>query len=73
MSLFNSSCFSVTFGLGAAQVPAVVCDRDKEETASVGVVVCCDGYEEGGKTSITFSTSGESDGLLPEMKVKNTN
>ena len=73
ISLFNSSCFWVTFGLGAARDPAVVCDRDEEETASVGVVVCCDGCEEGGETSITFLTSGESDGLLPEMKVKNTN
>ena len=51
----------------------MVCDRDEEETASVGVVVCWDGYEEGGETSIMFLTSGESDGLLPEMKVKNTN
>ena len=51
----------------------VVCDRGEEGTASVGVVVCCDGDEEGGETSITFSTSDESDGLLPEMKVKNTN
>ena len=36
------------------------------------MVVCCDGDEEEGETSVTFSTSGESDGLLPEMKVKNT-
>ena len=33
----------------------------------------CDGDEEGGETSITFSTSEDSDGLLPEMKVKNAN
>ena len=50
----------------------VVCDRGEEGTASVGVVVCCDGDEEGGETSITFSTSDESDGLLREMKVGNT-
>ena len=56
MSLFNSSCFGVTFGLGATWVPAVVCHRDEEGTTSVGVVVCCDGDEEGGETSITFST-----------------
>ena len=37
------------------------------------MVVCCDGDEQRGETSITFSTSDESDGLLPEMKVKNTN
>ena len=73
MSLFNSSCFGVTFGLGAVWVPAVVCDRDEEGTASVDVVVCCDGEEEGGETSITFSASDESDGFLAEMKVKNTN
>ena len=42
-------------------------------TASVGVVACCDGGEEGGETSIMFSTSEDSDGLLPEMKVKNAN
>ena len=51
----------------------MVCGRDKEETASVGVVVCCDGDEERGETSMTFSTLNKSDGLLPEMKVKNTN
>ena len=51
----------------------MVCDRDEEGTASVGVMVCCDGDEEGGEISITFSTSDESDGLLPEMKVKNKN
>ena len=51
----------------------MVCDRDEEGTTSVGVVVCCDGDEEGGETSITFSTLGESDGLLRELKVKNTN
>ena len=34
----------------------MVCHRDEEGTTSVGVVVCCDGDEEGGKTSITFST-----------------
>ena len=50
----------------------MVCDRDEEGTTSVGVVVCCDGDEEGGETSITFSTSDESDGLLREMKVENT-
>ena len=70
MSLFNSSFFGVTFGLGAAWVPAVVCYRDEEGTASVAVLVSCDGDEEG-ETSITFSTSDESDSLLPEMKVKN--
>ena len=32
----------------------MVCDRDKEGTASVGVLVCCDGDEEGGEASITF-------------------
>ena len=37
------------------------------------MVVCCDGDEQRGETSITFSPSDESDGLLPEMKVKNTN
>ena len=37
------------------------------------MVVCCDGDEEGGETSIMFSTSDESDGLLSEMKVKNKN
>ena len=42
----------------------MVCHRDEEGTTSVGVVVCCDGDEEGGETSITFSTSDESDGLL---------
>ena len=47
----------------------VVCNRDEEGSASVGVVVCCDGDEKGGETSITFSTSDEGDGLLPEMKV----
>ena len=51
----------------------MVCDRDEEETASVGVVVCCDGDEERGETSMTFSTSNGSYGLLPEMRVKNTN
>ena len=73
MSLLNSSCFGVTFGLGAASAQAVVCDGGKEGTASVGVVVCCDGDDKGGETSITFSTLDDSDGLLPEMKVKNTN
>ena len=73
MSLFNSFCFGVTFGLGAAWVPAVVCDRDEQGTAPVGVVACCDGDEEGGETSVTFSTSDDSDSLLPEMKVKDTN
>ena len=73
MSLFNSSCFGNTFGLGAASVHAVVCGRGKEGTTSVGVVVCCDGDEKGGETSVTFSTLDYSDGLLPEMKVKNTN
>ena len=73
MSLFNLSCFGVTFGLGAAQVPAVVCHRDEEGTVSVGVVVCYDRGEEGGETSITLSTWNKSDGLLPKMKVKNTN
>ena len=51
----------------------MVCDRDEEGTASVGVVVSRDGDEEEGDTSIMFSTSDESDGLLPEMKAKNTN
>ena len=51
----------------------MVCDRDEEGTASVGVVACCARDEEGGETSITFSTSDDSDSLLPEMKVKNTN
>ena len=36
-------------------------------------MTCCDGDEEGGETSITFPKSDDSDGLLPEMKVKNTN
>ena len=52
---------------------SIICYRDEEGTASVGVVVCCDGDEEERETSIMFSTSGENDGLLPEMKVKNTN
>ena len=51
----------------------MVCDRDEERTASVGVMACCDGDEERRATSITFSTSDDIDGLLPEMKVKNTN
>ena len=51
----------------------VVCDRDEEGNASVGVVVCCDEDEKGRETSIAFSISDEGDGLLPEMKVKNTN
>ena len=51
----------------------MVCDRDKKETASVGMVVCCGVDEEGGETSIMFSTSDESDGLLAEIKVKNKN
>ena len=50
----------------------MVCDKDEEGTASVGIVACCDGDEEG-ETSLTFSTSDDSDGLFPEMKVKNTN
>ena len=49
----------------------MVCGSDEEGTASVGVVTC-DGVEEG-ETSITFSTSEDSNGLLPEMKVKNVN
>ena len=73
ISLFNSSSFGVTFVLEAAWVPSMVCDRDEEGTASVGVVVSRDGDEEEGDTSIMFSTSDESDGLLPEMKAKNTN
>ena len=72
MSLFNSSCFGVTFGLRAALVLAVVSNRYEEGTASVGVVACCDEDEEG-ETAITFPTSDDSDGLLPEMKVKTTN
>ena len=51
----------------------MVCDRDKDGTASIGVLVCCDGDEEGGETSITFSTSDESNGLLSEMKIRNAN
>ena len=51
----------------------MVCGRDKQGTASVVVVACCNGDEEGGETSITFSTSDDSDGLLTEMKVKYTN
>ena len=47
MSLFNSSCFGVTFGLGAASAQAVVCDEGKKGTASVGVVVSCDGDDKG--------------------------
>ena len=54
MALFNSSCFGVTFGLGAVWVPSGVCDRDDEETASVGVVVCCVGDEEGGEIYLTW-------------------
>ena len=50
----------------------MVYDRAEEGTASVGVVASCDEDEEGGETS-TFSRSDDSDGLLPEMKVKNTN
>ena len=41
MSLFKSSCFGVTFGLGAAWGPAVVWEKEKE-TASVGVVARCE-------------------------------
>ena len=41
--------------------------------ASVVVVACCNREEEGGETSITFSISDDSDGLLTEMKVKNAN
>ena len=59
MSLFNSSCCEITFGLGVA---TVVCDRDKERTTSVDVVDFCDGDVEGGETSMTFSTSDDSDG-----------
>ena len=51
----------------------MVSDRDEGGTASVGVVVCCDGDEDRGENSITFSTSEDSNGLLPEMKVKNAN
>ena len=51
----------------------MVCDRDEEGTASVGVAAYYDGDEEGGEASIAFLTSDDSDGLLPEMKVKNTN
>ena len=51
----------------------MVDDRDEEGTASVGVVGCCDGDEGEGETLIKFLTSDESDGLLYEMKVKNTN
>ena len=46
----------------------MVCDRDEERTASVRVW-----WLEEGETSITFSTSDDSNGLLPEMKVKNIN
>ena len=31
-------------------MPAVVFDRDEERTASVGMVVCCDGDKEVGET-----------------------
>ena len=51
----------------------MVCDKDEEGTASVGVVASCARDEEGEETSITFSISDDSDSLLPEMKVKNTN
>ena len=51
----------------------MVCHRNEEETASVGVVACSDGDVEGGETSITFSISDDSDGLLTDMKVKNIN
>ena len=51
----------------------MVCDRDEEGTTSVDVMICCGGDDEGGKTSITFSTSDEIDVLLPEMKIENTN
>ena len=51
----------------------MVCDRDEQGTVSVRVVACCDRHEKGGETSMMFSTSSDSDGLLPEMKVKNTN
>ena len=51
----------------------MVCDREEEGTASVGAEVCFDGDEEGGETSITFSTSGNSDSLLPGKKIKNIN
>ena len=46
----------------------MVCDRDEERTASVRVW-----WLEEGETSITFSTADDSNGLLPEMKVKNVN
>ena len=69
MTLFKSPCFGVNFGLGAVWVPAVVCEGVEEGTASAGVAACYDGDEEEVETSITFSTSGDSDGLSPEMKV----
>ena len=47
----------------------MVCEGVEEGTASAGVAACYDGDEEGAETSITFSTSGDSDGLSPEMKV----
>ena len=46
MSLFNSSWFGVIFGLGTAQAPALICDREEEGTASVGVVARCERDEE---------------------------
>ena len=45
----------------------------KKGTVSDGVVACCDRNEEGGETSIIFPTLDDNNGLLPEMKVKNTN
>ena len=32
----------------------MVCDRDEEGAASVSVVACCDGDEEGGESSKRF-------------------
>ena len=51
----------------------MVCDIDEDGTASASEVTWCDRDEKGGETSIAFSTLDDSNGLLPEMKVKNTN
>ena len=70
MFLFNSSCLGGCFWFKSCFSSH---QRDEGGTASVGgVVTCCDRDEEGGETSMTFSTSDDSDGLLPKMKVKNT-
>ena len=51
----------------------MIYDKDEEGTASVGMVACCARGEEGGETSMTFSTSDDSNGLLVEMEVKKKN